>query len=105
MISAGIMLGTLQMLHFIFTKRILPQKEGITIPFLQMRTLRLREIKYLSQGHRVRKWQRWDPDLSQSDSKASSLHLSRYLSQVRVKPPFPNQGSNAQVGKCSDSGK
>lgn len=40
-----------------------------------------------------------------SASKASSLHLFRYLSQAGVEPFFLNQGSNAQVGKHSDSEK
>lgn len=71
---------------------------GTTILFSQVRK-RLREVKYLSQGHLARKWQRQDPNLSPSDTKVSSLHLSRYLSQVRVEPPFPIQVFNAKVGK------
>lgn len=73
-----------------------------TIPFfLQKRKQRL---KYLFQGHIARKWQRRDPDLRQSPKSLLS-HLSRYPSWMRVKLPFPNQDSNAQVGKHSDSGK
>lgn len=43
--------------------------------------------------------------LSVSDIRASFLCLSRYLSQVRVKPPFLHQSSGAQVGMHSDSGE
>ena len=63
-----------------------PGKVGIIIkPTLQMKKLRHREVKCLTQGHTARKWQSWDLNLCCLAPQSAS---PARVAQVRAQAPY-----------------
>lgn len=77
--------------QFLYTFSITPGMHTIIMPAYEMRKVRLREVRWHSQGHMVRKWHQQDSNPGHFGGKAhphTSLHISLRPLPIPTGPAF-----------------